>query len=178
MLAGCAAPGGGPLPAYAPPAAGAEAALLVRVVQSGSRYVVSTFQQPVSCSGRRQIAAGSEREPERVSTRLAAGRLQTLAAYFESADHRRACEVILSFEPAKGHTYLMRNTLEGNQCVAELAEVGANARAVPTLQRQRRGLNLAQDACQPLTTTALPGTARPQSGAGSLEDYRDLLPKP
>lgn len=181
LLAGCAAPrAGGPLPAYSPPTSGPDATLLVRVTQAGSRYVVSAFQQPVSCSGRRQITAGTEHEPERVSTRIAADRLQTVAVYFESADHRRACEVMLSFEPARGHTYLMRNQMDGQQCGADIAEVGAggNGRPVPSLQRQRRGQNLADEACQPLTSTTLPGTARPQGGAASLDDYRDLLPKP
>ncbi len=179
LLAGCATQAPAPLPAHMPPTAGPQANLLVEVLNTDDRYVVSTFEEAGSCSGRLQIAAGTQRDPERMSTRIAAGRVQTLAVYFEAPNQRQGCEVLVSFEPHSGKTYVMRNARDTHACTLSVREVDAAGDRLPVriVQRERRGSHWPDNACTRMTTAALESAAS-GDGPGSIDDYRDLLPKP
>jgi hypothetical protein len=190
LLAGCAtqpvkAPS--PAPAYAAPTSGPTARLLVRVNHSGGRYTVSSFAQPVSCSQRQEFVSASVREPERQAFTLGANRLQTLS-YMQQPNDRQACQVIVSFEPRAGKTYLMRNTADAQGCGVEL--VDASDLEHPALERSRMvreriGFGLNDNACKPILSTSVPvptGAAAAQAPGSrakddSLAPFRDLLPR-
>lgn len=188
LAAGCAAPGpapGGPAaaPAYVAPTQGPRATLLVRVVHAGGRYAVSTYEQPVTCSRRREITGGAQKDPERVSTQLAAARLQTLSFMFVRPD-TRVCEITISFEPVRARSYLMRSFVEGERCRVELIDATSPDAPAPVqhLRRERLGHGMHDNACRPLANAVMqpapgtPSTAR-DGGAPSLDDFRDLLPR-
>jgi len=170
-------------PVYAPPTTGPAARLVVRVNHVGGRYTISTFEQPVACSRRREFAASTAREPESQAFTLTANKLQTLSFTHVRAD-RRACEVIVSFEPRAGNTYLMRNTATAEGCGIELVNVSNSDAPVAERTRIRRekiGFGQVDNACKPLTSTV----SRPAAGAdarvpgrpdGGLEPFIQLLP--
>jgi hypothetical protein len=169
-----------PAPAYVAPTQGARATLLLRVVQPGGSYSVSIFEQPVSCSHRRAIASGTEKAPERITTQLAAGKLQTLDFLMVRED-RQACEIAVSFEPVRGRTYLLRNSVEGTTCRMELIDATSTERPAPVahVRRELHGYGRLDDACKPLTA-AVPSAPAPAAAAAgpSLDDFRQLLPRP
>lgn len=181
LLAGCAGPGARPptaAPPYQAPAHGAQATLLLRVTQPGGQYSLSTFENPVSCSRRRELASGTEREPERVARQVPAGKLQSVSFLYRNTN-RQACEVILSFEPARGRTYLVRNVVEAKKCSMELVDITSpnQPAPVPRMQRTRLGYGLLDEACQPITSTAMPAPAGTATrDEPSLDAFRDLLP--
>ncbi len=180
MLSGCA---GNPMTpevlSYAPPATGPTAKLVVRVDQGAGRYVVSSFDQPVACSRRRQFVSAAGRDPGRHEFVLAANRLQTLS-FLHVRDDKQACEVILSFEPRNASTYLMRNTATAKGCTVELFNsTNADAATIERtlIRRERVGMGSRDSACRPLTSTVQPrnppaGSQRPDY----LEPFVDLLP--
>jgi hypothetical protein len=148
FLAGCAAPvqqgARTPAPMYSPPASGAVARLLLRVNHSGGRYTVSTFAQPVSCSQRQEVISTTVREPERQIVSLAANRLQTLS-FMHQPNERQACQVIVSFQPRAGKTYLMRNHADGNGCTTELLDASnpeQPAGEASRIHRERIGMGV------------------------------------
>jgi hypothetical protein len=171
------------VPAYAPPASGPAARLLVRVNHVGGLYSVSAFEQPVACSHRRQFVASTAREPESQAFTLAANKLQTLSFTHLRAD-KRGCEVIVSFEPRAGNTYLMRNTATAEGCSVQLFNTSnADAPVVERtrIRREKVGFGRIDDACKPLTSTI----PRPAAGANgrdpgkpddALEPFMQFLP--
>ena len=186
LLAGCAENPAKPpatTSSYTAPSGGPTARLLVRVNHLGGRYSISTFDQPVGCSLRREFTSATAREPESQAFVLAANKLQTLSFLHVRAD-RQACEVVLSFEAKAGNTYLMRNIANAEGCRVELFNA-TNADA-PTVERtrirrERVGMGLNDNACKPLMSTV-----RPRDAAGSpdsrdakldaLEPFIQLLP--
>lgn len=188
LLAGCAAPPArppAPAPLYTAPTTGPTARLLLRVNHPGGRYTVSTFAQPVSCSRRQEFASATVREPERQTVTLAANRLQTLS-FMHQPNERQACQVIFSFEPRAGKTYLMRSAADAQGCNVELVDATNPERPAleaSRINRERIGFGLNDNGCKPITST-LPGTATPArapAAAARQEDtlgpYRDLLPR-
>jgi hypothetical protein len=95
--------------------------------------------------------------------------------------------VIVSFEPVRGRTYLMRSLADTERCRVELLDAtSADApREVPIMRRERNGYGLHDNACKAITSSTIPtpAPAAPASGAAtparpSLDDFRDLLPRP
>lgn len=168
------------VPAYAPPGSGPVARLLVRVNHGGGRSAISTFEQPVGCSLRREIIGTTAREPMSQTFRLVANRLQTLS-FLHVREDRRACEILLSFEPRAGGTYLMRNAATAEGCSVELFNTTNPDSPVverTRIRRERVGLGLSDNACKPLMTTVRargPAEGR-DAPAGSLEPFTELLP--
>jgi hypothetical protein len=172
-------------PLYISPTSGPTARLLLRINHTGGRYTVSSFAQPLGCSHRQEFVSATVREPERQIVTLPANRLQTLS-FMHVRDDRQSCQVIVSFEPRAGNTYLMRNTADAKGCTVEL--VNASNPEVPMQERsrivrERVGMGLNDNACKPLTSTVsvLPakGAApevRGASAVDSLEPFKDLLP--
>jgi hypothetical protein len=190
LLAACAAPSANapvritPAPLYSEPAQGNRATLVLRVVHPGGQYTLSTYEQPVSCSQRREFVSSTVREPDRISKQIVAGRLQTVGFLHVRTD-RRLCEVIVSFEPARGRSYLMRSTGDAERCRVEIIDATAAdaPREVPVLRRERNGYGLHDNACKPITSTGIKPPAAAASAAAaparpSLDDFRDLLPRP
>jgi hypothetical protein len=139
----------------------------------------AAFAQPVSCSQRRDVVNASHKDPERISTGITSGKLQTLAFHFIRQD-RKTCQVLLSFEPKAGKTYLMRNVADSEGCRSELLDITNPdaAKAEPSrMHREPTGFLQADNACKPLTST-LPDSARKgvDARANPLEGFRDLLP--
>lgn len=158
-------------PAYVPPQQGERATVIIRVDEPHGHYVVSTFEQPVSCSKRHEITSGTETTPGQFQTALVAGRLQALS--FSYRESRTTCEVTIAFEPLRGHTYLVSARVEGQRCALGIADpYGRPGTRVPILRREPVGFARASDACRPVASTALPGAAeRP----ASIDDFRQLL---
>jgi hypothetical protein len=173
-----------PAPLYSAPTQGNRATLLLRVVHPGGQYTLSTFEQPVSCSQRREFVSSTVRDPERISKQVLADRLQTVSFLHVRTD-RRLCEVIVSFEPVRGRTYLMRSTGDMERCRVEIVDMtlADSPREVPIRHRDRIGYGLHDNACKPITSTGMVAPAGPAGGAAtptapSLDDFRDLLPRP
>lgn len=192
LLAGCASRNANapvritPAALYAAPTQGDRATLMLRVVHPGGQYTISTYEQPVSCSSRREFVSSTVRDPERTSTQVVAGRLQTVGFLHVRTD-RRICEVIVSFQPARGRTYLMRSIGDMERCQVDILDAtSADApREAPILRRERIGYGLHDNACKPITSTAMVSPAPAAGGASgtaparpSLDDFRDLLPRP
>ena len=167
-------------PLYREPTSGPQARLLLRVTQPGGMYVLSTYENAASCSGRREFVRATVQEPERISRQIPAGRVQTVGFLFLRQDNR-VCELMMSFEPARGRTYLMRNSVEGERCHVELIDVTSldNPAAVPHLRRERVGYGRLDNACKPVASTSMPAAPAPtpRPTAPTLDDFRDLLPK-
>jgi hypothetical protein len=183
LLAGCAAPANrphAPAPLYSAPTSGPTARLLLRVNNPGGRYTISTYAQPVSCSQRQEFVSATVREPERIAVNLAANRLQTLA-FMHQPNERQACEVIVSFEPRAGKTYLLRGAADAQGCNLELVDASNPERPAAEatrIARERIGFGLVDNACKPITSTARPAApAANARGEDSLGPYRDLLPR-
>lgn len=176
-----------PAAVYVPPSSGPVATVLLRVNHLGGRYTVSTYEQAATCSQRRQLLSGSVPQPERQQRVLAANRLQTLS-FMHVRDDRQSCQVIRSFEPRAGKTYLMRSTASKDGCTLEIIDATnpeQPSQEATGIARERTGLGLNDNACKPLVSS-VPGTAAPKAlnlpgaagqGTPSLEPFRDLLPK-
>jgi hypothetical protein len=172
-------------PGYQGPTSGPSARLLVRVSHPGGRYSVSNFDQPVACTHRREFVSATALEPASATFELVANKLQTLSFLHVRPD-RKGCEVIVSFEPRAGNSYLMRNTANAEGCRVELFNTTNADGAVverTRIRRERIGMGLADNACKPLTST-VPRTgqsaAPDASGEGrpdALEPFLDLLPR-
>ena len=169
------------VPHYLAPASGPTARLMLRVSQPGGRYVVSTYEQPVSCSQRREMISGTVHEPERQTFTIAANKLQTLTFMYARPD-RQVCQIIFSFEPKAGSTYLMRNTANAEGCQVEMinaTNVDAPLVERTRVARDRLGWGLNDNACKPLLSAA-PRSAPAGAAtapANSLEPFKDLLPR-
>ena len=187
LLSGCAtAPTkpAAPAPLYSPPTSGPTARLLLRVINPGGRYTISTYAQPVSCSQRQEVVSTTVKEPERTSMTLAANRLQTIS-FMQQPNERTACQVIFSFEPRAGKTYLMRGASDVQGCSIELYDATNPDRPVAEttrMHRERIGYGQNDNACKAITSTAAPrpssapGSAQPARGEDALAPFRDLLP--
>lgn len=176
---------GGAAPLYAPPTNGPTAKLLLRVQHPGGRYTISTYEQPIGCSHRQEFVSATVREPERQAVVIAANRLRTIS-FMHVLENRQACQVILSFEPKAGATYLMRNFADAKGCNIDLINASNPEQPVresSAIERERVGLGLIDNACKGLASTT---PARPPKGIGtaassgtkpdSLESFKDLLP--
>lgn len=185
LLAGCAAPSTRPVqaPLYSAPASGPTARLLLRVINPGGRYTLSTYAQPVSCSQRQEFVSATVREPDRTTVNLTANRLQTIS-FMHQPNEREACQVIFSFEPRAGKTYLLRGTADAKGCNIELYDATNPDRPVAEasrIARERVGFGQNDNACKPLASTAAPRSAAGPAANSRDEDtlgpYRDLLPR-
>ena len=185
LLAGCAAPANrayAPAPLYSAPASGPMARLLLRVNNPGGRYTISTYAQPVSCSQRQEFVSATVREPEHTTVRLAANRLQTVS-FMHHPNERQACEVIFSFEPRAGKTYLLRGGADAQGCTMDLLDASNPERPAAEatrITRERIGFGLVDNACKPIASTTAAQPAAPAANARSedaLGPYRDLLPR-
>lgn len=167
-------------PAYAPPSGGPLARLTIRVNHVSGHSTISTFEQPVGCSLRREIASVTAREPVNQPFNIVANRLQTLSFLHVGAD-KRTCEILFSFEPRAGNSYLMRNAATSQGCRVELFNTtNPDSPAVERtgIRRERVGVGLNDNACKPLMTTVRPrGPAEGRDApAGSLDPFIELLP--
>lgn len=168
------------MPAYVPPSGGPVARLIVRVNHVGGGSAISTFEQPIGCSLRREIARTTAREPLSQTFNLVANRLQTLS-FLHVREDKRGCEILLSFEPRAGSTYLMRNAATADNCSVELYNTSNPDSPVverTRIRRERIGLGLSDNACKPLLTTVRPqGAAQGRdTPAGALDPFIELLP--
>lgn len=176
-------------PLYAAPASGPLAKLLLRVSIPDGRYTLSTFSQPVGCSGRQDFVSSTLKDPERQTVVLSANKLQTISFLHETTD-RRTCQVIVSFQPRSGNTYLMRNRSTADSCSVELINAtnpDAPSVEASRIKRERIGYGKIDNACKPLiSTVTTPSTPAPAGGLGppgqapnaeSLDAFKDLLPK-
>lgn len=162
-------------PAYTPPGSGPVARLVVRVNHVGGRYAISTFEQPVGCSLRREIASATAREPMSQTFNLVANKLQTLS-FLHVREDKRTCEILLSFEPRAGSSYLMRNSATAEGCSVELFNTTNPDSSVierTRIRRERVGVGLSDNACKPILTTVRPKGDAP---AGALDPFIELLP--
>ena len=83
----------------------------------------------------------------------------------------------MSFEPARGHTYLMRAQVEQQRCSLNIVDTDeAASNAVPLVQREILGFGRLDSACRPLTTTTLPRGGSSPERRPSVDDFRQLLP--
>jgi hypothetical protein len=139
----------------------------------------------VSCSRRQEFVSSTLREPERNAVNLVANRLQTLS-FMHQPNERQARQVILSFEPRAGKTYLMRSMADAQGCKVELVDASNLERPAleaSRINRERVSFGLNDNACTPIASTAAPRPAAPSEpaaispGEDTLGPYRDLLPK-
>ncbi len=169
---------GARFPGYEAPAAGPTARLVVRVNNPGGHYTVSTFEQPVACTKRREFVSATALQPESATFALVANKLQTLS-FLHIRPDRRGCEIIVSFEPRAGNSYLMRNTATAEGCQVELFNAtDANAAVVERtrIRRERIGMGLDENACKPLTSTVTRPAAGSAGSGNALDPFIDLLP--
>ncbi|TWO71042.1 hypothetical protein FN976_12020 [Caenimonas sedimenti] len=163
-----------PAPNYTPPTGGPSARLLVRTLHPGQGTVsISTFEQPVACSRRQLLERTTAAEPARSEFTLRANRLQSLSFVYMRND-RRACEVIVSFQPKANGRYLMRNRAGGDGCSVELIDAtnpDQPADEPSTLRRERVGLAATDNACRPLTSVT-PARSRTD---GLPEVFREIF---
>jgi hypothetical protein len=173
LLAACA--GGSQLVApYRAPTAGATAKLIVEAsVGPAVHFQLVSFSDAQHCTGGQLLATQADLVGDATFALLKAGHMSTLS--FRTTAGMQ-CEVIGSFLPRAGRTYLLGAVDRGGRCGIQLDDITAGKAAETTFvsRTPQRGGCVAQNNLEKIMLAQAPSNGK--AVAPSLDDFKDILP--
>lgn len=173
LLAACAA-GTQVATPYRAPASGATAKLIVKAsVGPVARFQLVSFSDAQHCTGGQLVATQADLVGGVTFALLKAGQMSTLS--FRTIAGMQ-CEVIGSFLPRAGRTYLLGAVDQGGRCGIQLDDITVNKAPEASFvsRTPQRGGCVAQDNLEKRMLTQV--TANAKSSTPSLDDFKDILP--
>lgn len=155
---------------YQAPTSGATASLYIRAHSlQGHKYLISTFDEANTCTGKKQITSGEGPTPQ-MATLLRAGVPVTLAV--NGTKNNSSCGHYLSFTPVRGAVYFFQSTVDETGCKSIVYQVENQQFRLPPdlLSRQPKA-----DSCAPMSTAKKVSTLLENNKKPSLDDFKDLL---
>ncbi|MBS1154524.1 MAG: hypothetical protein H6R07_448 [Proteobacteria bacterium] len=167
---------------YTPPISGQFATLQIKTAQAPVQLAVETFENGLSCTGRRTLFAGKLQDAK-LDKKIAADKPFTVRLQFNTS--RSVCVVTSSFLPKVGESYQLRPLFDETVCSAVVINVThlAEAEAEKTfVKRESRQLAYADAPwCAPMTRDefykAVEAKANGSLAKMKIEDFKDLLGK-
>lgn len=173
LLAACA---GGPqvVAPYRAPTSGATAKLIVKAsVGPVARFQLLSFSDAQHCTGAQLVATQADLVGDVTFALLRAGQMSTLSLRTTGG---MQCEVIASFLPRAGRTYLLGAVDRGGRCGIQLDDITADKAAEGSFvpRTPQRGGCVAQSNLEKIMLTQAPASGK--TAAPSLDDFKDILP--
>lgn len=171
LLAACA--GGTQVVApYRAPTSGATAKMIVRAsVGPATRFQLVSFSDAQHCTGGQLVASQADLVGDVAFAQLKAGQMATLSFHTLAG---MQCEVIASFLPRAGRTYLLGAVDRGGRCGMQIDDITAGKMPEATFvsRTPQRGGCVAQNNLEKIMLAQVPANAK----APSLDDFKDILP--
>lgn len=173
LLAACA--GGARVVApYRGPTSGPSAKLIVKAsVGPVAHFQLVSFSDAQNCTGAQLVATQADLVGGVTFALLKAGQMSTLS--FRTIGGMQ-CEVIASFLPRAGRTYVLGAVDRGGRCGIQLDDISAGKVAEATFvsRMPQRGACVAQPNLEKIMLTQAPASGK--TAAPTLDDFKDILP--
>lgn len=172
---------------YVPPVNGPVAIMQVRSQIVGGQVQISTFDDNLSCVGKKRIASNMQQGVSTLQsdTQLHADQYVTLLLEVPKAPRMNAwCRVLVSFRPKDHHIYQIRPAIKDGYCYLPVWDVTNPYQPVADRTIVKRALNnsfaSSQGICLPQEMADSSRSSEADDKKASdmtLDDFKNLMPK-
>jgi hypothetical protein len=160
---------------YRAPVSGATAKLIVKAsVGAATRFQLVSFSDAQHCTGGQLIATQADLVGDVTFALLKADQMSTLSFHTVAG---MQCEVIGSFLPRAGRTYLLGAVDRGGRCGIQLDDISGGGKAPEATfvsRTAQRGGCVAQANLEKTMLAQAPANGK--AAAATFDDFKDILP--